>query len=89
MPKSADSEGRACLRCAFAVKQQLLGPNGEIQIGQTQLVCKRRSPGVVAIPQGTTITLIPSFPPVTPELWCYDFWPEDEVLPGDVGYLNR
>lgn len=79
---SNDSEGRACLRCAFAVEQQLIGPQGEIQVGQKQLVCKRRPPVVIAAQQGNAVTIIPSFPPVTPEIWCYDFWPEDEDLPG-------
>lgn len=89
MSKSADNvtrdnEGRTCLRCAFVCDQQLIGPNGEIQIGQSQLICKRRPPCAIAVTRGSTVSVISSFCPVTADMWCYDFWPLDEPLPGSV-----
>ncbi len=76
---------RACGTCQFSVKQLAKGPNGETIIGQEHLVCQRRPPQIVMIsqntPLGETNALMTHFPPVTPDMYCFDYWPLDEAQP--------
>lgn len=95
MTKTANNGGKgpSCARCQYAVKSQLVGPNGEITIGQYQLNCKRFPPQVVVTmiqgPQGAGMMHPPSvtFPPVVAEVWCHE-WKEGEPQEDLMGPLD-
>lgn len=75
---------RSCGTCQFSVAQLAQGPQGEPIIGQEQLACMRRPPQIVAItqktPLGESTAIMTQFPPVTPEMYCFDYWPKGESL---------
>jgi len=70
-----------CDSCRFSETQQSIGPDGKPLIGQSQLVCKRFPPNAVAItvpsPNGMSVQIISTFPPVTDAMYCYEFAPEN------------
>jgi len=70
-----------CETCRFSDLQQVTDQNGGVQIGQMQRVCKRMPPAAVAImapgPNGVSVSLISTFPPVTDDMWCYEHDPEN------------
>jgi len=70
-----------CSNCAFSDLQPVAMPDGKPVIGKTQMVCKRFPPAVVAIqvpsPQGISVNMMPLFPPVNAEVWCYEWEAEN------------
>ncbi len=70
-----------CSNCAFNDLQPVAMPDGKPVIGQEQLVCKRFPPAVVAVsvptPQGISVNMMPLFPPVNAEMWCYEWAAEN------------
>ena len=85
---------RSCGTCEYSVSQLAKGPNGETIIGQQQLTCMRRPPQIIAItqktPLGESTAIMTQFPPVTPEMYCFDYWPEGEplALPDDFDMVT-
>ena len=73
---------RSCGTCAFRAETTVTDNNGVQQIGQMQLQCHRRPPAAFGMPQPGGMALASSFPPVQPDLFCYDYWPEGVPLPG-------
>lgn len=61
--------------------QPVAMPDGTPVIGKDQMVCKRFPPQVVAMqiptPNGITVNMMPLFPPVNVEVWCYEHAPEN------------
>ena len=78
---NGNGEKISCADCKFCDPQQVIGPNGEVQIGQKQLICKRRPPTVCAIQTGNRVSLTTVFPAVSDQMFCFDFWPASEPLP--------
>ena len=70
-----------CGNCAFMDLQPVATPDGKPVIGETQSVCKRFPPQLVAVqvptPQGISVQMMPLFPPVNAEVWCYEWAPEN------------
>ena len=70
-----------CANCAFAEVQPVMTPEGNPLLGETQLVCKRFPPQLVSMqvvtPNGMQVTLLPVFPNVNGEVWCYEHEPEN------------
>ena len=70
-----------CGNCAFMDLQPVATPDGRAVIGKTQMVCKLFPPQIVAIPSpspaGLSINLMPVFPPVNAEVWCYQWEAEN------------
>ena len=66
-----------CGNCAFMDLQPVAMPDGKPVIGKTQMVCKRFPPQVVAMqiptPNGISVNMMPLFPPVNAEVWCYEW----------------
>jgi hypothetical protein len=56
------------------------GPQGETIIGQEILICQRRPPLIVSVAQGGQNVVMTQFPPVTKEMYCFDYWPEGEPM---------
>lgn len=75
---------RACGTCQFSKAMTAQGPKGEPIIGQEILVCMRRPPLIVMAtqktPLGETSAIMTQFPPVTPAMYCYDYWPAGEPM---------
>ena len=86
MNEKINDEKRSCATCEFSHGIQSLQPNGEIVVGGVQLICMRRPPAVLMLiqktPHGETSALVTQFPPVTKDMYCYDYWPEGEPVPG-------
>lgn len=84
--EKGNDEKRSCATCEFSHGIQSLQPGGQIIVGRIQLVCMRRPPSAIIMmqrtPNGEQSGLISQFPPVTAEMFCYDYWPEGEPLPG-------
>lgn len=74
-------ENSNCSNCEYNDLQPVAMPDGKPVIGKTQLVCKRFPPQVVAVqipsPQGISVNMMPIFPPVNAEVWCYEWQPEN------------
>lgn len=72
-----DDKSRSCANCTFAHEIDTIKPGGEITLGEKQLVCMRRPPSAVVISQASPLGLqhgiVSQFPPVTADLFCYDF----------------
>lgn len=77
----SDSPTTNCGVCRFMDLQPVATPDGHAVIGKTQMVCKRFPPQVVAmqIPtqQGMSVNLMPVFPPVNADVWCYEWEAEN------------
>lgn len=73
-PKPPSPPPESCARCAFASPVQLIGPDGQLQIGQTVLVCRRLPPTPVLVPAGGTALAMQSrFPVVDETMVCGEF----------------
>ena len=80
-------ENASCKLCEFSELVQIIGPDGSIQVGQMQRVCKFNPPVPVMVPiqmgqqQGGGV--MPFFPPVADETFCYQFQEREgaEVTP--------
>ena len=85
MNDKVNENPRSCATCYFSNTITATGPNGETIIGQEQLICMRRPPAVllktIKMPLGEQDTIVTQFPPVTKEMFCYDYWPEHLPLP--------
>lgn len=70
-----------CSTCRYHDMQDMQMPDGSPVIGKQQMICRRFPPGVVSMqiptPQGITVSLIGSFPPVTDTVWCHEHEPEN------------
>jgi len=70
-----------CLTCEFQDTQPLAMPDGQPVIGKSQAICRRFPPTVVAMqiptPQGISVQLLPMFPPVNVDMWCFEHSPEN------------
>ena len=81
-----NEQKRDCATCEFSVSQLAKGPNGETIIGQEQLSCMRRPPQIVMLTQKTPLgeqsAMLTQFPPVSKGMFCFDYWPAGEPLPG-------
>lgn len=71
---------RSCGTCKFSNKIAAQGPEGKMIIGQETLLCMRRPPLITSVTQGGQSAVMTQFPPVTPDMFCYDYWPEGEPL---------
>jgi hypothetical protein len=64
-----------CSTCLFSMKIPVAGPDGELIIGQTQLVCKHSPPQVIVVqvpaPNGMMTSIRSLFPIVSSELCCH------------------
>jgi hypothetical protein len=70
-------ENAACLTCEFSELVQVIGPQGEISVGQTQRVCRRFPPVPVMLPiqmgaqMGAGLRGVT--PPVRDEDFCFEY----------------
>ncbi len=70
-------ENAACGTCEFSELVQVIGPGGEISVGQTQRVCRRFPPVPVMLPiqmgaqMGAGLRGVS--PPVRDEDFCYEY----------------
>jgi len=70
-------ENAACEKCEFSELVQVIGPDGSIQVGQSQRVCKRFPPVPVMlpIPMGSQMGagLRGVSPPVRDDDYCFEY----------------
>lgn len=60
-----------CGNCAFAAPVQVVGPDGNVQIGQKVLQCHRMPPTPLLLPSGAgTLTVRAMFPVVDASMSC-------------------
>lgn len=73
--KVKDEDFLNCATCIFSMEIPVAGPDGELIIGQSQLVCKYGPPQVIVVqvpaPNGMMTSIRSLFPIVTSALCCH------------------
>ncbi len=73
--KVTDEDFLNCATCLFSMEIAVAGPDGELMIGQTQLVCKHSPPQVIVVqvpaPNGMMTSIRSLFPIVSSDLCCH------------------
>ena len=64
-----------CSTCLFSMEIPVNGPDGELMIGQSQLVCKHSPPQLIVLqipsPNGMVTSIRSVFPVVSADLCCH------------------
>lgn len=73
---------RNCSTCAFAVRSQAVGENGQPIIGQSVLHCHWGPPSAMLVQVAPgAVSQSAMFPPVTAEMGCAQHEPADDSPP--------